>query len=221
MDIRAIIFDWGGVFVDAETKEFLPGGREVLEYCRNKGYRLALAVIASKFEERKKQIEESGLADFFEIVRIGPMTTEQIRDPSFTGKDELYDQINALIGLPRNQVLIVDDRTVRGIRYANQHGHPSVWIRNGKFAEEVPNQETGNPTFTIGSVQELTRILDREPAIQNQTGNWSECGEGGIRTHGPLLQGHGLANRCFGPLSHLSNELLYNSEIARISQPLC
>ena len=29
-------------------------------------------------------------------------------------------------------------------------------------------------------------------------------GGGGIRTHGPRLEGHGLANRCLGPLGHPS-----------------
>jgi hypothetical protein len=30
-------------------------------------------------------------------------------------------------------------------------------------------------------------------------------GGGGIRTHGPRLEGHGLANRCLGPLGHPSD----------------
>lgn len=157
--IKAIIFDWGGVFVDAETKEFYPDAKKVLEYCRVQGYRLALAVIASKFNERKEQIEKSDLKDFFEIIRIGSLKPEQISDPTFKGKDVLYEEINNYLKLPREQVLIIDDRTVRGIRYANEHGHPSIWVQKGKFANELPNETTGYPIVTVKSLKEIVNFV--------------------------------------------------------------
>ena len=157
--VKAIIFDWGGVFVDAETKERYPEGKEVLAYCKAKGYRLGLVVIASKFEERKKQIEESDLREFFEIFLIGPLTPEQIWDPTFKGKDDLYDQIIQYFHLPPHEVLIIDDRVVRGIRYANTHGHPCIWIHKGKFAHELPNEATGEPTITVQSLKDVMDFL--------------------------------------------------------------
>ena len=159
MNIKAIVFDWGGVFVDAETKERYPDTREILQYLKDEGYRLGLVVIASKFDERKKQIEESDLRSFFEIFLIGPLVPEQIWDSNFKGKDTLYDQANQYFGLPHDQVVIIDDRTVRGIRYANQNGHPSIWVCRGKFSHQLPNEETGQPTYTIKSLQELIKII--------------------------------------------------------------
>ncbi|MBI2607701.1 MAG: hypothetical protein HYW51_02665 [Candidatus Doudnabacteria bacterium] len=50
-------------------------------------------------------------------------------------------------------------RTVRGIQYANRHGHPSIWIQQGKFAHELPDSETGQPTYTITDLRELKQIL--------------------------------------------------------------
>ncbi len=159
LNIQAIIFDWGGVFVDPETKQYYPEGDAVLGYCKLKGYRLGLVVIASKFEERKKQIEESHLRNFFETFHIGSLTTNQIWDPDFLGKDTLYEDAVSFLQIPRNEILIIDDRMVRGIRYANQNGHPSVWIQKGKFAHETPNETTGKPTHRISSLSELVHLI--------------------------------------------------------------
>ncbi|HEY4496793.1 MAG TPA: HAD hydrolase-like protein, partial [Candidatus Paceibacterota bacterium] len=140
-------------------KEFLPDGKEILEHCKDKGYKLALAVIASEFEERKKQIGESGLAGFFEIIRIAPITKEQIWDHGINVKDRLYDEIMNEWDFKPEEVLIVDDRMFRGIKHGNKNGHPTVWVRNGKFAHEIPNKETGEPTYIINSVKELRDLI--------------------------------------------------------------
>lgn len=157
--MKAIIFDWGGVFVDPATKEFYEGSEEILRECQRKGYRLILVVIASKFEERKKQIEESVLRQYFEKFYIGPLTVEQIWDPTFLGKDMLYGDAVTDLKLPCEEILIMDDRMVRGIRYANQNGHPSIWIQKGKFAHEEPDETTGQPTHRVNSLQEILSII--------------------------------------------------------------
>ncbi len=158
---KAIIFDWGGVLVDAETKEQYPEAFAVLQFCKAKGYRLALACIASKFKERKKQIESSGLMQFFEKIQLEPMPAEKIWDSSYRGKDAVFDRIMEYFNLPAKDVLIIDDRTVRGVRYANAHGHPSIWVRRGKFANEEPNRETGEPTCIAVSLSEVRLLLEK------------------------------------------------------------
>ena len=36
-----------------------------------------------------------------------------------------------------------------------------VWFQNGKFADLTPNDETGDPDFTIHSLSELPKIIDQ------------------------------------------------------------
>ncbi len=55
------------------------------------------------------------------------------------------------------------------------------------------------------------RILFKE--ISNFTKKAITSGGCGIRTHGGLLDPHGLANRCFGPLSQPSNIFNYTKVI--------
>jgi FMN phosphatase YigB (HAD superfamily) len=153
MSIKAIIFDWGRTLFDSETKKEFPEAEEVLMWCKQRGYSMACASLVSihanaTLEERTRQIEISPLRHFFEFVSV----TDQ-------DKDKIFDEIVSKLNMPRSDILIVDDRIIRGIKYGNLRGHPTAWLQKGKFANELPNEETKNPTFIIRSLEELKNII--------------------------------------------------------------
>ncbi len=151
--IKAIIFDWGRTLYDSDAKKEFLDAEEVLKYCQDHAYRLAVVSLTSQhsnstLDERGLQIEKSFLRKYFEVALV-----------TDADKDKLFDEIVKKFGLPREQVVIVDDRIVRGIRYGTRHGHPTVWLQKGKFAQELPNLETGQPTHTIHELGELLEII--------------------------------------------------------------
>ncbi len=147
--IKAIIFDWGRTLHDPDIDSLFPGTQEVLEELSKK-YTLALVTLAKSQspEYRRKTIKESGIKPYFRAIVIG---NEE--------KDKLYEEaLKELALLPEN-VVVVDDRTIRGISWGNRSGAMTIWMRRGKFAEELPTIETGDPTHTITDLSALTRIL--------------------------------------------------------------
>jgi len=153
VNIEAIIFDWGRTLFDSEEKKEFPESRKVVELCNKKGYKLAVASLVTHhanatLEERKNQIENSILRKHFKIVAVTDVD-----------KNIILDEIVLKLKLPREKILIVDDRVIRGVKYGNEKNHPTVWLKKGKFENESPNLETGNPTFTIKSLDELLNIV--------------------------------------------------------------
>lgn len=153
LTIKAIIFDWGRTLFDSMTKKEFPDALEVLEYCKEKGYALACASLVTSLanaslSERKNQIETSPLRHFFEYTAV-----------TDGDKDEILDELVSKLGFSRAHILIVDDRIIRGVKYGNLRGHPTVWLQNGKFANELPNEETKEPTFIIHSLKELRHVI--------------------------------------------------------------
>jgi FMN phosphatase YigB (HAD superfamily) len=154
--IKAIIFDWARTLYDVENEKEFPGAIGILEYCKNKSYRLALAslvtneesIAGTTLETRDQQINNSPIKTYFEKI----LTTD-------VNKDFIFDEIKKYFGVLNSEILIVDDRVIRGIKYGNQNGHPTVWLQKGKFADELPNSETGIPTYTIKSLSELKKII--------------------------------------------------------------
>ncbi|OGZ00561.1 MAG: hypothetical protein A2946_02315 [Candidatus Liptonbacteria bacterium RIFCSPLOWO2_01_FULL_53_13] len=154
--IKAIIFDWARTLYDPDdTKKEFPESEAVLTYCRDKGLRLAVVSLLSKqytpdttVAMRTELIEASPLRKYFEIALV-------VEENKYKALDEAV----ARLGFPRSQILIVDDRTVRGVKYGNHRGHPTVWLQKGKFAGELPDGTTGEPTYTIHKLGELKNIL--------------------------------------------------------------
>ena len=154
MKIKAIIFDWGRTLFDIDTKKEISDSEDVLLYCKQKGYKICVASLARPLtsentEERKKQIETSSLYKYLDMLEA----TEAKE------KDELLDKLVEKLNISREEILIVDDRIVKSIKYGNKNGHPTVWLQAGKFSNELPNDETGIPTFTIKTLSELKNII--------------------------------------------------------------
>ena len=156
--IKAVIFDWGRTLYDSDAKTEYPESGLVLEQLKARGYRLALVSLVSPLanatlEERERQIEKSPLRKYFEIARV---TDED--------KDQLFDEVVEKLNFPRSEILIVDDRVVRGIRYGNKNGHPTIWVQKGKFANELPNADTGKPTHVVNSLREIPLLISASEA---------------------------------------------------------
>lgn len=152
-NIKAIIFDWGRTLFDSETKEIYSDSEEILIYCKEKGYRLLLVSLVSplanaSLEERKSQIENSHLRKYFELVEVVE-----------GDKDKILEQLIKNLNLQKEEILMVDDRVIRSIKYGNKNGHITAWLQKGTFANELPNPDTGIPTFTIKSLLELKNII--------------------------------------------------------------
>lgn len=148
--IKAIIFDWGRTLWDNENAVLFPDTKETLEYLKGKGYRMALlSVTVNTTEELKlKRIQDGGLEPFFDKI-VFCMEKGEVE----------VQTINALWKLPYEDIMVVGDRTKVDIRIANRLGMKSTWVQRGKFAEELPDEETGNPTHIISTVSELKSIL--------------------------------------------------------------
>ncbi len=148
MAIRAIIFDWIGTLYDRERGAY-PFSEEVLINLRDKGYVLGL-ISQARFgvEKREEEIIVSGLKMYFDQVIA---TTEKT--------DRLYLQCIESMGFTPKEVAIVDDRIKRGIAAGNRIGCQTYWIQTGEWSHEKPDNETGEPTRKINSVEDLRTIF--------------------------------------------------------------
>lgn len=143
--IKLIIFDWGGTLHSSETKSLFPGTVEILKKL-SKTYTLALVSLArsQSREERLKAIEKNGVTHYFAEILVDE-----------EDKDGLYERLLKDFKVSPENAAIVDDRTIRGIAWGNRNGATTIWIKRGKFANELPDETTGEPTYTINNLAEL------------------------------------------------------------------
>jgi len=144
--IEAIIFDWIGTLYERGKGLFFYSER-VLKELKPK-YKLAVIskTVSDNIETRLKQINE--IRHYFDII---------IADTEKTA-EQYIECIQKLKVKPKN-TLVVDDRTNRGIQIGNRLGCQTAWIQEGEYAHETPNEETGEPTYRIKSIENLLEIL--------------------------------------------------------------
>ncbi len=133
---KLIIFDWGRTLHDLETGTLFNGVPELLKELSAQ-YVLALVSLAvsETTEERRKKIDESGVAQYFTLILVGG-----------ENKDEMYERVLSELNITVQNTIVVDDQVIRGISWGNNRRAETIWVRWGKFADILPTDETGTPT---------------------------------------------------------------------------
>jgi len=145
--IQGIIFDWIGTLYE-RNKGLFPYSVRVLQELKPK-YRFGLVSFARNgIEARRKELEESGILHLFDSVIVDTTKTS-----------EHYLRCMKEMGTTPKTTAIVDDRTIRGITAGNRLGCETFWIQQGEHTHEIPNEETGEPTYRINSIEDLLKIL--------------------------------------------------------------
>ena len=147
-NIKAIIFDWGRTIYDKDNEMLFPETLEVLEYCAKK-YTLVVVSLATDgdIEGRFKKLDTFGIRKFFQFALF------HVAD-----KDSLLRNTVGNLQLDPSEILVVDDR-IKRLEWSIKNGLKTVWIKKGKFEHELPDSSTGNPNYTLSSLQELLIII--------------------------------------------------------------
>ena len=142
--MKAAIFDFTRTLFDPEKGELYPGAFPLLEFFRNQGWRLALLSRAG--EGRQDFI--ASISYFFEIIKV-------VSDKSL----EDFQEIAARLGLNPSDLLIIGDRIKREIVLGNRMGAITIWLKQGKFKQETPDNKSEEPHYIFESLSEITTFL--------------------------------------------------------------
>lgn len=150
--IEAIVFDWGRTLYDSERGMLFPEVPDLVPRLAH-SYQLAIVSLvsgdyAARSAARLAVLRESGLESYFAAVRFVA-----------ADKDRAYAETLGELGVSSLSAAIVDDRAWRGIAWGNRHGATTIWLRRGRFADEAPDADTDEPTYTIGAIGELAALL--------------------------------------------------------------
>tara|TARA_Y100000310_G_scaffold276666_1_gene294007 strand:+ start:2064 stop:2516 length:453 start_codon:yes stop_codon:yes gene_type:complete len=149
--IKAIFLDWGKTVYDNDTQQdgkLYEGALETVEYLSKKYIVAMMSKTAEPLEVRKQRIESSPIFKYLKLLLIDP-----------DDKNKLYEQALKHFNLKPEEVAIIDDRTKRGIQWGTKRGATTIWIRQGRYKDELPNEETGKPDYIIYDIKEAMKIL--------------------------------------------------------------
>lgn len=148
--VKAIIFDYARTIADIDTNppRLFAEAAEILEQLKRKGLRMALVSTGEDPDARTKEFEQLQLNRYFDILDIvGPEGTKD------------FKHILEQLAVAAKSCLVVGDRIRSEIEQGNIVGATTVWLKQGKFSQELPENPLQQPDFIIKSLTELMPIL--------------------------------------------------------------
>ena len=145
---KAIIWDWIGTLYKRK-KGLYPFTKKVLQELKSRGYKFGLVSLTKiGVKARKEELNSSGIMHYFDSIIIDTCKTPKH-----------YKKCMREMGTTSGDTIIVDDRTIRGIKIGNKIGCETYWIQKGEHSQEIPNHKTGEPTYRIDSIKDLLDLL--------------------------------------------------------------
>ncbi len=152
---KIIVFDFNRTIYDPERRQLLPDVNHVLKTAKERGYELHL--ISTANPSRAELIKSLGIAEYFMMVTI---TENKAKEFSLLAADNDIDKAASFV---------VGDRVRGEISYGNQAGLQTIWLRAGKFAEELPVLSHEKPRYVVEKLIEVLNILPLFSAENKRT----------------------------------------------------
>ena len=133
--MKAIIFDFNRTLYDADNKRLFPEVINILESLKSK---YMLYLIGKGNEERKDLINSLGIEKYFERIII----TEE---KSINNFKEILNDLN----YNPQEVYVIGDRIKSEIKIGNSFNMNTIWLKKGKFKNEIPLCKEEEPKYTI------------------------------------------------------------------------
>jgi FMN phosphatase YigB (HAD superfamily) len=144
-EMKAAIFDYNRTLFDPDKNALFPRALSVLKALEP---RLTLALVAKGDDEKLEEITKFGLMEYFSEVLIAEEK----------GMDVFRKCIEKLRAEPQ-EICVIGDRALKEVKFGKALGCTTIWLRNGKYREELPRNIEEMPNYTISSLKEVLKIL--------------------------------------------------------------
>lgn len=142
---RTVIFDFNRTLYNPETGSLLPGAKFALRTLVRRGFRLVLISRAGK--DRKMLVKKLGLKPYFAKIIICRHKGLAVFQKIIKG------------GSSDSGSFVVGDRVRQEIALGNRLGLTTIWVREGKFAKELPRRRQEQPQFAVNQLRKILPII--------------------------------------------------------------
>lgn len=142
--MATFIFDWKRTLYDPDNRLLLSGACELVTELHTKGHKLVL--IGKGDEDMYQEVDRLGMRDLFSEV----IFKEGAKD------NELF---KPFVTPDPKDTIFIGDRVRSELAVGNSLHATTIWVRQGKFASEEPENDEQEPTYTVSSLAEIPPLL--------------------------------------------------------------
>lgn len=140
-----VIFDWKRTLYDPDERVLIDGAIDLLETLINKN--IPLVLIGKGGKDMNEEVSRLGVKKYFKEI----LFAQGDKDPEvFKAHISKKD--------PKKTVLI-GDRVKSELMIGIELGVTTIWIKQGKFASELPETKDQEPDYTVSSLRDCLNLL--------------------------------------------------------------
>lgn len=142
--MKTYIFDWKRTLYNPEKRVLIDGAVELLNYL---AYGNRLVLVGKGDDGMRAETERLDVTQFF-------------ADIQFVEGEKDAVMFSALIDKAHpERTIVIGDRTRSELAVGNLLGARTIWVRQGKFRNELPEAPVFAPDYTVGSLSEVLAIV--------------------------------------------------------------
>lgn len=143
--INCIIFDWKRTLYDPDKKELVDGSKGLLEFIKSKN--IPMVLIGKGGDDMHEEVKRLDAGKYFREM----VFAEGEKDPKVFSIHISKDN-------PKS-TFVIGDRVRSELEVGNKLGATTIWVKQGKFAYEEPENTLQNPTYKVSSLEECLSLL--------------------------------------------------------------
>ncbi len=146
MKISAIIFDWKRTLYDPDSKILVAGAEELLATAQ--GLSIPLYLIGKGGEDMYAETKRLGIENYFTKIVFEEGAKEESLFVPFISSDP-------------STTVFIGDRIQSELAVGKSLGATTIWVRQGKFATEMPLGKDQEPDYIVASLYDAKELLTK------------------------------------------------------------
>ncbi len=150
--VKTFIFDWKRTLYDPEHKQLIAGAVQLLAYLAGQ----STSVLVGKGDDTMRQeVERLGVGSYFSAITFEERAKESSLYIKYVDTER-----------PENTIFI-GDRTRSELAVGNQLHARTMWVRQGKFRDEKPENPVYSPTYAVNSLKEALAVIKQTELLND------------------------------------------------------
>ncbi len=150
--INSVIFDWKRTLYNPDDGTLITGSREILEILQKN--KIPLFLMGKGGDDMYEEVKKLDVERYFTNIVFQEGAKEDALFKPFVSKDK------------PSGTLFIGDRIRSELAVGKSLGATTIWVRQGKFADETPENVSQEPDYTIASLVEAKALLVQKFGIE-------------------------------------------------------
>jgi len=145
--MKNVIFDWKRTLYNPDNKVLIDGSLALLKGLKAKN--VPIILVGKGSDDMYDEVNRLGVKEYFSHIYF------------CRGNKDISLYKNFINTKKPQSTIFIGDRVRSELEVGNILGATTIWVKQGKFASEEPENIIQKPNYTVDSLEDLAKLLNK------------------------------------------------------------